>query len=207
MAMSRSLGDRVLTTRSPIFMVPLEMSSSPATIRRAVDLPQPDGPTRTRNSPSAMSRSRSWTAWKPLSYCLLTLSRTTSAIGSLLGVGWSGELPELEGRPVTGQGHRAVGIGSQGIGVAVQVWCLAGQAEWAGGEAQRPVPGPGGQDKQPLALALAQERERVALGVSPAQPAPAQRVVGAAQPGERAVVPEGGPVPGLEAVPGERLAG
>jgi hypothetical protein len=67
MAMSRSLGDRVLTTRSPIFMVPLEMSSSPAIIRRAVLLPQPDGPTRTRNSPSAMSRSRSWTAWNPFS--------------------------------------------------------------------------------------------------------------------------------------------
>jgi hypothetical protein len=65
MAMSRSLGDSVLTTRSPIFMVPLEMSSSPATIRRAVLLPHPDGPTRTRNSPSAMSRSRSWTAWNP----------------------------------------------------------------------------------------------------------------------------------------------
>src|SRR5215217_7031293 len=207
MAMSRSLGDRVLTTRSPIFMVPEEMSSSPATIRRAVLLPQPDGPTRTRNSPCLMSRSRSWTAWNPFSYCLLTLSRTTSAMVPSSGIGWSGELPELERRPVAGQGHRAVGIGSQGIGVAVQVWCLAGQAEWAGGKAQRPVPGPGGQDQQPLALALAQERERVALGVNPAQSAPAQRVVGAAQPGERAVVPEGGPVPGLEAVPGERLAG
>jgi len=80
MAMSRSLGERVLTTRSPMRMVPLEMSSSPATMRRAVLLPQPEGPTSTRNSPSAISRSRSWTAWNPLSYCLLTLSRMTSAM-------------------------------------------------------------------------------------------------------------------------------
>jgi hypothetical protein len=57
--MSRSLGGRSLTTRSPIVMVPSVISSSPATIRRAVDLPDPDGPTRTMNSPSGMSRVRS----------------------------------------------------------------------------------------------------------------------------------------------------
>ena len=34
-------------------------SSSPASIRSEVDLPQPDGPTSTMNSPSAISRSRS----------------------------------------------------------------------------------------------------------------------------------------------------
>jgi hypothetical protein len=34
-------------------IVPSLMSSSPAIIRSAVVLPQPDGPTRTRNSPSA----------------------------------------------------------------------------------------------------------------------------------------------------------
>jgi hypothetical protein len=67
--------------------------------------------------------------------------------------------------------------------------------------------GPGGEDKQPLALALAQVHERVALGVGPAEPAPAQRVVGAAQPGELAIVAKGGPVPGLGPVPGERPAG
>src|SRR5918998_2933591 len=194
MAMSRSLGDSVLTTRSPIRMVPLEMSSSPATIRRAVDLPQPDGPTRTRNSPCLMSRSRSRTAWKPFSYCLLTLSSTTSAMVPSSGVGWSGELPELERRPVAGQGHGAVGVGSKGSGAAVQVGGLAAQAECAGWEAQRPGPGPGGEDEQPLAFALAQEREGVALGVGPAQPAPAQGVAGLAQGGQLAVVAEGAPV-------------
>ena len=34
--------------------VPFEISSSPATMRSAVVFPQPDGPTSTTNSPSAM---------------------------------------------------------------------------------------------------------------------------------------------------------
>ncbi len=50
--MSRSFGERSLTVSPPIFTSPLEMSSSPAIIRSAVDLPQPDGPTRIMNSPS-----------------------------------------------------------------------------------------------------------------------------------------------------------
>jgi hypothetical protein len=63
MAMSRSLGGTSLTTRSPIRNVPEEISSSPAIIRRLVVLPQPDGPTSTMNSPSPISRLRSFTAW------------------------------------------------------------------------------------------------------------------------------------------------
>jgi len=65
MAMSRSLGGRSLTTRSPIEMVPPVISSSPAIDRSAVDLPQPEGPTNTMNSPSAMSRLRSLIALTP----------------------------------------------------------------------------------------------------------------------------------------------
>ena len=55
MAMSRSLGASVLTTLPPIEISPEVMSSSPAIMRSRVDLPQPDGPTRTTNSPSAIS--------------------------------------------------------------------------------------------------------------------------------------------------------
>src|SRR6267378_1063942 len=55
MAMSRSFGATPLTTRSPIAMRPPEISSSPATIRKSVDLPQPEGPTSTQNSPSTTS--------------------------------------------------------------------------------------------------------------------------------------------------------
>ena len=45
-------------TRLPLMCrSPLEMSSSPATMRSKVDLPQPDGPTNTTNSPRLMCRS------------------------------------------------------------------------------------------------------------------------------------------------------
>src|SRR5271163_1332319 len=78
--MSRSLGVSSLTTFPPMRNSPLVMSSSPATIRSAVVLPQPDGPTSTMNSPSRTSRLRSLTAWKPFSYTLFTLSMSTVAI-------------------------------------------------------------------------------------------------------------------------------
>ena len=60
MAMSRSDGASPFTTRPPIEMVPPEIPSSPAIMRRRVDLPQPEGPTSTTNSPSAMSKSTPW---------------------------------------------------------------------------------------------------------------------------------------------------
>jgi hypothetical protein len=55
MAMSRSFGGTLLTVRSPMRISPAEMVSSPAIMRSSVDFPQPDGPTRMTNSPSAMS--------------------------------------------------------------------------------------------------------------------------------------------------------
>ena len=60
--MSRSLGARSFTTRPPIETVPAVMVSSPAIIRSSVDLPQPDGPTSARNSPSDMAKDTSSTA-------------------------------------------------------------------------------------------------------------------------------------------------
>src|SRR5215211_540587 len=78
--MSRSFGAIWLTTVSPIFTSPSEMSSSPAIIRSAVDFPDPDGPTRIMNSPSLMSRSMFRTASKPSGYRLVILSRTISDI-------------------------------------------------------------------------------------------------------------------------------
>jgi len=53
--MSRSLGGTLLTTRPPIAISPRLISSRPAIIRSNVDLPQPDGPTSTTNSPSWIS--------------------------------------------------------------------------------------------------------------------------------------------------------
>ena len=56
MAMSRSFGGMLLTTRSPIWIVPALIGSSPAIIASKVDLPQPEGPTSTTNSPVSTSR-------------------------------------------------------------------------------------------------------------------------------------------------------
>jgi hypothetical protein len=52
MAMPRFAGGRSLTDLPSIIISPLVTSSSPAIIRSSVDLPQPDGPTKTTNSPS-----------------------------------------------------------------------------------------------------------------------------------------------------------
>ena len=69
-----------MTTRSPIAIVPRVMLSSPATIRSAVVLPHPDGPTSTMNSSSLMSSERSETAVVPSAYTLETPSITIPAI-------------------------------------------------------------------------------------------------------------------------------
>ena len=62
MAMSRSFGGTSFTTWSPITTSPSVMSSSPAIMRSVVVLPQPEGPTSTTNSLSAISRSMPRTA-------------------------------------------------------------------------------------------------------------------------------------------------
>src|SRR5215207_2745860 len=90
--MSRSRGARSLTTSPPMISSPSEMSSSPAIIRSAVDLPQPDGPTRIMNSPSSMSRFMSLTASKPSANVLVTPSRLSlTSVGSLSLDGAGGE--------------------------------------------------------------------------------------------------------------------
>src|SRR5512133_479907 len=60
--MSRCRGARSVTSRPPIWIPPSVTSSRPAIIRNSVDLPQPDGPTRTTNSPSSISSDTSSTA-------------------------------------------------------------------------------------------------------------------------------------------------
>src|SRR5919198_5770891 len=62
MAMSRSRGRTLETSRSPMWIEPPLSGSRPASMRSAVDLPEPDGPTSTSSSPSPMSRSRLSTA-------------------------------------------------------------------------------------------------------------------------------------------------
>ena len=50
MAMSRFLGSTSFMSFPSMYISPPEISSRPATMRRVVDLPQPEGPTRTINS-------------------------------------------------------------------------------------------------------------------------------------------------------------
>src|SRR3954454_11835211 len=84
--MSRSFGATSLTTRSPIEIEPPDASSSPATIRSAVDLPDPDGPTRIVNSPSAISRSSPSTARVPSGKTFETSSNAIDATTHLPNV-------------------------------------------------------------------------------------------------------------------------
>jgi hypothetical protein len=58
--MSRSAGSRLFTTLSSMTISPPVTVSRPATIRISVDLPQPEGPTMTMNSPSLTSMSMPW---------------------------------------------------------------------------------------------------------------------------------------------------
>src|SRR5438094_7404056 len=74
--MSRSLGSTPLTIRPSIETVPALIVSSPATMRRRVDLPQPDGPTTTTSSPSATAQLTPCTTSR-VPYDLRTPSRVT----------------------------------------------------------------------------------------------------------------------------------
>src|SRR6516162_5745082 len=77
--MSRSRGETPFTTSPLIEIAPEFGSSSPAIIRRAVVFPQPDGPTSTMNSPSAMVQVRSSTAVVPFGKTFVTSWNETSA--------------------------------------------------------------------------------------------------------------------------------
>src|ERR1041384_2839559 len=81
--MLRSLGSMSLTRSPSTRISPELMSSSPTIMLSSVDFPQPDGPTRMKNSPSPMVKSASLTAAKPSPYFLETLSRTISAMGAV----------------------------------------------------------------------------------------------------------------------------
>ena len=78
MPMPRSLGSSQVTFFPEIQISPSEMSRSPAMALRSVDFPQPDGPSRTRNSPFATSKDmRSSTRSEPNS---MTRSRTETLV-------------------------------------------------------------------------------------------------------------------------------
>src|ERR1700743_1717381 len=100
--MSRSLGWTLLTTRSPIEIVPEVMFSSPASIRSRVDFPQPDGPTRTTKAPSSIG--------------IVTPCRTSKPPNDLrtsrMGTDDIPPPPEIPNPPAMTRGHCLVCTGS-----------------------------------------------------------------------------------------------
>src|SRR5688572_23142809 len=82
MAMSRDGAGTSLMRLPSSRRSPYVINSSPASILKVDDLPQPDGPSRQRNAPSATVRSRSMTARVPSGYVLFTLRNSTRGIAS-----------------------------------------------------------------------------------------------------------------------------
>src|SRR5436190_13836349 len=103
-----------------MLIVPAVGSSSPATIRSVVVLPQPDGPRSAKNRPCSTTRSRSRTAVNAPN-CFVTAVRVRSAplalsvAGSMPGTVISGpddrcELPLVLLVFLLGQCHQVVGL-------------------------------------------------------------------------------------------------
>src|SRR5829696_7990378 len=94
MAIFRARGGRPTMGSPPIRTSPDVGCSRPAISRSSVVFPQPDGPRRTRYSPSVVARSRSSTAKPALPSNFLVRWRTsTIAIGAL-------ELPSAHQPPL-----------------------------------------------------------------------------------------------------------
>lgn len=79
-AMPRSRGGIRLERSPSRSNSPSVMSSRPAIMRSTVDLPQPDGPSSTTNSPGSMSRESRSTARVARPYTLLTLCREMARV-------------------------------------------------------------------------------------------------------------------------------
>src|SRR5919201_3905607 len=79
--MSRCEGCRLLTVRPLIRISPEVMLSRPAMVLSRVDLPQPDGPTSTRNPPSSTARVMPFSASTvPKRFCRLSISRNAMVL-------------------------------------------------------------------------------------------------------------------------------
>src|SRR5215471_4942172 len=98
--MFRSMGGTSFIISSPIQTSPPVASSRPAAMRKTVVLPEPDGPTTTMNSPSAIARSSESTAFVPPGKALLSCLKSILAMAcSRLSVR-SDHVPVPEGAPL-----------------------------------------------------------------------------------------------------------
>src|SRR6266404_6751110 len=85
--MSRSFGATSVTSWSPMTTAPSVTSSRPPMQRRSVVFPQPDGPTRTMNSPSSIVMSTPSTARTPFGNVFTTFRSAMPLICSPLQSG------------------------------------------------------------------------------------------------------------------------
>src|SRR3954451_11232704 len=83
MARPRSEAGRPVTSCPSMAMLPPLTVSRPAMMRSRVDLPQPDGPTKTTNSPSATLRSTAWITVIDPKVFLMPLSVSSAIVASL----------------------------------------------------------------------------------------------------------------------------
>src|SRR6185437_14114513 len=135
-----------LTISLSMLMRPPVFCSSPATMRKVVVLPQPDGPSRVTNSPCATRKSTSLTAMKSPK-CRLTFSSTTSDIEHLVHQSISLRSPDAAQRAVFGvvrsvRGPMGVPVsGSRVCGAALKKRCTApGTRSWTHPISQRTDP-------------------------------------------------------------------
>src|ERR1700676_3261474 len=113
--MLRRYGGSCVTSRSRIRTAPALASVKPAITRRVVVLPQPEGPRRTRSSPSATSSEKSSTARKSPKR-LLTPSSVTVAISGPLPLHYLGEADESIGDQEASAADRNLQRGHRGDG-------------------------------------------------------------------------------------------
>src|SRR5450830_1169584 len=90
-------------TRLSIAISPPLISSSPHNMRSKVDLPQPEGPTSTTNSPSLISRLRSASTFCLPSYDLVRCLTLTFAMECLLFLLYSAR--SQAANQLTGEDH------------------------------------------------------------------------------------------------------
>src|SRR6516162_5566484 len=135
MPMPRSRGGRAVTSRPSTRMRPPLGCSRPASRRQAVVLPEPDGPSSTRNSPASKARSSARSATVPPAKVLVTRSnrmvmRTLSAFDRAEGQA-THELPlDDEGE----EDDRQRGHDGNGFHLAPQRAVRRHQARYADGE-------------------------------------------------------------------------
>src|ERR1700674_1270623 len=122
MPMSRSRGGSRIpcagddTTRPAMLMVPSVGCSSPATQRKVVVLPQPEGPSRTTISPAGTAKLTPSMAGRPNANCLRR-SVTSSGAVMISSASWTGRsLPVAEdlvpiGNPGRVQLHIVIELG------------------------------------------------------------------------------------------------